>query len=373
MADKAQRERKRKSRRRIALLLPGYNEGLIIATTIRSAVAAGQPLRDIYVVDDGSQDNTIREARKLLPKDHILSVNHCGKARAMRQAIAYFNIPKKYIWMHVADADSAFGSRYFYAFRRRLHAKKYAVAVGFVQSMRGNWLAHYRAFSYTYGQHLFRRIQGWLGMITVFPGPVTCFRTDILGQLDFAAESLTEDFDLTLQVHRKHLGNICFVPEAVNFTQDPQTLRDFCKQTARWQRGFFQGLRKYRVGLKPHRIDISVAYQILESLTYLAQLFITVPLALIFHANSELVAMLFIGDLGIIVIMALLAAAAAGRMSILLSVPYFYPLRMLELAIFVKAFFEVIVLRRFHKKIRGWETASRRYKLDDNALQDVAE
>jgi hypothetical protein len=47
-------------------------------------------------------------------------------------------------------------------------------------------------------------------------------------------------------------------------------------------------------------------------------------------------------------------------------------MRMVELFIFLKAFVEVIVLRRFKEQIVGWQTEGRRYSLDSNALKDAA-
>lgn len=369
-----ERTRSNKARtRRLALLLPGHNEELIIATTIRSAVAAGQKVEDIYVVDDGSSDNTRAEALQYLPEKNILSLQRSGKAMAVFQAIKHFDIENRYIWVHIADADSVFCPDYFKLFRRRLNTKKYTVAVGFVQSMRGNWISRYRCFSYTYGQHIFRRIQSWLGMISVLPGPVTCFRTSILKRLDFATESFTEDFDLTLQIHRKQLGRICFIPEAVNYTQDPLTLSDFCKQTTRWQRGFFQGVRKHRIGFQRQRIDISIMYQMLETLFYLVQMLIIIPYLTWRLGDWRLLPVLLVADYLVICLLAVLSAAAVRRPAILASLPYFYFLRVIELAIFVKAFIEVIAMGKFRTKITGWGTKGRRYKLDEKALEDTAQ
>lgn len=358
----------------LALLLPAHNEALIIRASIRSAVAAGQKLEDIYVVDDASTDGTRREALKELPESNFLTVERSGKAGAIHKAIAHFDIETNYVWLHIADADSIFGRNYFHIYRQALSRGNYAAAVGFVQSLRGNWIARYRAFSYTYGQHIFRRLQSWLGMITVLPGPVTCLRTDIIRELDFITGSLTEDFDITLQIHRKRLGKIKFIPEAINYTQDPRTIRDFSKQTLRWHRGFFQGVRKYRIGTRLQAIDISIAYQMFEVVAYLLQLFVLFPYLLFVQHNPIAVAVIFLSDYTILCILAFISAGAVGRPSIVLAIPYCYLLRMLELSIFVWAFWEVIVLSRFQSaEAIGWETGNRRYKLTEKALQDVAQ
>ena len=359
-------------RKKLSLLLPGHNEELIIQATIRSAIAAGQNKEDIFVVDDCSSDETRQKAIELLGKDQVLTVERSGKALAVYQAIKHFDIENRYLWLHVADSDSVFGEDYFKIYRRNLKGKKYAAAVGFVQSLRGNWISKYRAFSYTYGQHLIRRMQSWVGMISVMPGPITCFRTDILKELDFAAESLTEDFDITLQIHRKKLGKIKFIPGAVNYTQDPQTLADFCRQTARWQRGFFQGVVKYKLGSKRQMIDASIAYQMLQLVFYLFQILILVPFVILATGRWTVIPFIILSDFVVLAWLALFSATVAKRVTILSALPYFYFLRWLELGIFLKAFVEVVILKRFRAEMRGWQTEGRRYALNAAALKDTA-
>lgn len=362
----------RRKQKKLALLLPGHNEELIIATTIRSAIVAGQNKRDIFVVDDCSSDKTRQEAIALLGKDHVLTVRRSGKALAVKKAIKKFQLDTKYQWLHVADADSVFGTDYFRIYRKKLNPKKYAVAVGFVQSLRGNWISTYRAASYTYSQHVSRRIQSKLGMISVFPGPITCFRTDILKHLDFEANTLTEDFDITLQVHRYKLGKILFIPKAVNYTQDPQSFRDFCKQNLRWQRGFFQGVKKYKIGLRPQAIDVSIGWQVWQAVFYLLQMLVLVPYMIHATGNWLLIPFVIAADFVVSGVITLASSVAIKRWNLIGCLPYFYFLRWVEIAIFVTAFVEIFVLRKFRSEIRGWGTEGRRYKLDANALKDAA-
>ena len=352
--------------------MPGHNEELIIAATSRSAIAAGQDIHDIYVVDDCSSDNTAVEAHHLLPSSNVLSVGRSGKALAVQKAIKHFDIENRYVWLHVADADSVFGANYFRLFRQKLQSKKYALAIGFVQSQRGNWISKYRTFSYTYGQQVHRRIQSKIGAVSVFPGPVTCFRTDIIKQLDFTVDSLTEDFDLTLQFHRKKLGKIRYIPKAVNYTQDPQTYRDFCKQTLRWQRGFFQGMLRHRLGTKARILDAYVGYQVLQTFLYLGQLLVAVPYLSVVTHNPWLLPGALAVNFAAMSLIAVGAAAAVKRPSILLGLPGFYLLSMTELFLYARAYIEVVAFRRFRGKVVGWDTEGRRYALNAAALQDGA-
>ncbi len=362
---------KRNQRKKLALLLPGHNEELIIATTIKSAITAGQNKRDIFVVDDASTDATRAIAISLLGKQNVLSVKRSGKALAVKKAIKKFNIERDYQWLHIADADSIFSPDYFRVYRSKLDYKKYAVAVGFVQSMRGNWISTYRALTYTYSQHVNRRIQAKLGMISVFPGPITCFRTDLLSQLDFEAKTLTEDFDITLQVHRKKLGNILFIPQAVNYTQDPQTFEDFCKQTQRWQRGFFQGVKKYHIGLNKQRIDVSLGFQMLQTTFFMVQLLVLIPLVIWLTHDLMYIPVAVTVDFILNSLIALWASLAIRRWNMLGALPYFYFLRWVEISIYLWSAFEILALHKFQEDIKGWGTEGRRYALNAAALQDI--
>lgn len=359
-------------RRKLALLLPGHNEELIIASTIASAIASGQDIKDIYVVDDNSSDDTRKIAVEKLGEDHVLSVERSGKALAVKKAVDHFHLDKRYIWLHVADADSIFSQNYFREYVRKLDEDKYAVAVGFVQSLRGNWISTYRALTYTYGQHVTRRAQSYVGMVSVFPGPVTCFRTDVLSKLEFGNESLTEDFDITLQVHRKNLGKILYVPKAVNYTQDPQTLGDFCKQSLRWQRGFFQGVKKYRIGLRKQRIDISLGLQMIQTPIFLLEIFVLVPLFIALTGNWLILPTILAIEIIINSGIALATTALLKRWNMIGALPYFFFLRFLEIGIHIMAFVEVMILNKFSEKTVGWTTEGRRYELSKMALSDVA-
>lgn len=358
--------------KQLALLLPAHNEELIIEATIRSAIAAGQAIEDIYVVNDNSSDDTKAIATRLLGKANVLNVKRSGKALAVKKAINKFELESRYTWLHIADADSIFSQDYFRHYCSKLDPEKYAVAVGFVQSLRGNWISTYRALTYTYSQQVTRRIQSRLGMISVFPGPITCFRTDIISKLDFGVNSLTEDFDITLQVHRKKLGKILFIPQAVNYTQDPQTLTDFCKQNMRWQRGFFQGVKKYKIGMRGQRIDVSLGFQMFQTILFLLQLFVLLPFLLVTTHNWMIIPAIIAADIIVNGMIALFSSVAAKRWMLIGALPYFYFLRWIEIGIYLIAFVEVMLLRRFQTEVLGWSTAGRRYELSKQALLDVA-
>jgi cellulose synthase/poly-beta-1,6-N-acetylglucosamine synthase-like glycosyltransferase len=223
-----------------------------------------------------------------------------------------------------------------------------------VQSLRGNWISTYRAATYTYSQHVVRRVQSKIGMISVFPGPITCFRTDILKQLDFNTISQTEDFDITLQVHRKRLGRILYIPGAVNYTQDPQTLNDFIKQNLRWQRGFFQGVRRHRIGLRRQAIDLSLGVQMAQAFFYLLQVFIIMPILIAVTHRWMLVPVTFVADFVVTGYIILASSVVIKRWNLISCLPYFYFLRWIEIGIFARAYVEIYWLHMFQDETHGW-------------------
>jgi len=358
--------KKIKHKHHLALIIPGHNEELVIEKTILSAIAAGLSVKHIYVVDDNSSDKTAELAQAILGSSHVLTVGRSGKALAIKKAIKAFKIKSRYTWLHIADADSAFEGRYFTVLKKELDPKKYVAATGYVKSMYGGWISKYRAYEYSFGQEIMRRIQHMLGVIPVIPGPTSCFRTDILKDLDFETNNFTEDFDITIQIHRKKLGRIGFIAQARTLTQDPKDYGDYVKQITRWYRGFWQGVLTYKVGRGWQKIDGYLGYQILEMFAYYFNILVLLPILLISGRGVHVIAQTFLLDVSIFFTMTIMACITHRRLDIISAFPLFYLLRITNMTIYVKAFFEVVVLRRFRGPQVGWSTENRRYKVAES-------
>jgi cellulose synthase/poly-beta-1,6-N-acetylglucosamine synthase-like glycosyltransferase len=248
----------------LALLIPAHNEQLVIAGTIRSAIRAGQPREDIYVVSDGSSDWTADLARLLL-------------------------------------------------------------------------------------------------------GATCILRTDILDKLDFTRPSLTEDMDLTLQIHRQKLGKIVYIPQVRAFTQDPKDFGDYFRQVLRWYRGGWQVMQRHHVGLRPRRIDAYMSWMILQEIVLLLEVTL-LPLLSWWSQNYGPMALLFLYDLAAVFAVTLWAAILNRRPDIIRAFPLFYFLRLVNLIAFFKAWFEVVILRKFSSNAPGWSTDGRRYVIEPSAV-----
>lgn len=348
-------------KRKLALLIAAHNEEMVIAQTIRSAIRAGIQRQYIYVVDDNSSDATSKIVKEILGKENVLRVRRSGKGLALTKATKKFKLVEKYQWIHIADADGGFARDYFAVFRRELNPK-YAAATGYVRSLPGGMISQYRVVEYTLGMEIQRRFQAATHTVTVIPGPTSCFRYDVFTKLNFANQSLTEDFDVTLQLHRQKLGSIQFIPGAVAYTQDPLTFKDFIKQITRWNRGIMQGLVRHNIGRRLNRIDAYLSYQVFQNFLFFVNYFVILPILAFSRDPSEVIARTFLFDVIITLGIVFAVAIKTRRWDIISAYPFIYALRWVSLYVFLRAFFDVVIRRKFLLSEGIWATGARRYK-----------
>jgi cellulose synthase/poly-beta-1,6-N-acetylglucosamine synthase-like glycosyltransferase len=345
----------------LCLLIAGHNEELVIAQTLNSAIKAGMDPRHIYLVDDNSNDKTSEIAKSILGKNNVARVRRSGKGLALSKAATKFNLTKRYQWIHIADADGGFAPDYFRVFRKQLQTK-YVAATGYVKSLPGGPVSQYRVFEYTIGLEIHRRFQAMTNTVPIIPGPTSCFRSDVFARLNFANRSLTEDFDVTLQIHRKKMGKIQYIPDAVAYTQDPKNTRDFIKQITRWNRGVMQGVHQHKIGRKASRIDAYLSYQIMQNFLFFLNYCVIVPVFAINHHSFAVFTQIFLYDVFLTLLMSVLVAAKTQRWDILSAFPFIYIFRWISMGVFLKSFIEVAILRRYRITEGTWSVAGRRYK-----------
>lgn len=345
----------------LCLLIAAHDEELVIAQTITSGIKAGMKSQHIYVVDDNSSDRTSQIAKSILGSANVIKVRRSGKGVALTKAAKKFNLTNRYRWIHIADADGGFAPNYFRAFRGQLRVK-YAAATGYVRSLPGGPVSQYRVFEYTIGLEIHRRFQSLTNTVPIIPGPTSCFRSDVFAKLDFANRSLTEDFDVTLQIHRQKLGKIQYIPDAVAYTQDPKNTRDFIKQILRWNRGIMQGVHRHRIGRKVSPIDAYLSYQIMQNFLFFINYCLLVPFFAVRQHSFALVAQVFLLDVVLTFLMAILVVFRTKRWDILSAFPFIYAFRWVSMGVFLRSFVEVVILKRFRVTQGTWSTANRRYK-----------
>lgn len=341
--------------KRICVLLPAYNEQIVIGSTIQSLLNCGFDSTDIFIVDDYSTDETFYKARKYTSNVYRMEQNS-GKAKAQQTAIDRFKLIHKYDYIIMLDCDSQVSEN----FRDVLYANavRYPDVDLFVGQVRNaksdSIISALRAVEYTFSHSIVKKGQDNFGVIYVSPGCASMYSTRMLKRLEFDSSTLAEDMDLTLQVHALN-GKIKYVHEAEVTTQDPKTYSDYHKQIMRWFRGFWQIVQKYSIlkfGLK-HRVNAYMLYLILD--TVLANRIFIIFISLFFLPLYLVLTGLAI-DFTIFVLIAAFTAIETKRFDVLYKSPLMYLTLFLNTYAFIRSYIEVILLR---KRTFGWNKVTR--------------
>jgi cellulose synthase/poly-beta-1,6-N-acetylglucosamine synthase-like glycosyltransferase/peptidoglycan/xylan/chitin deacetylase (PgdA/CDA1 family)/spore germination protein YaaH len=231
----------------VSVLIAAYNEGRVIKNTLRSVVDTDYPGEiEFIVVDDGSSDDTAEVVQRLItwqPKVKLVRQANAGKSAALGNAIAN----AKHEVLVFLDADTHFERQTIRALVERLDDPKVAAVSGHARvGNRRNFVTHCQCLEYVCGFNLDRRAYSEWNCITVIPGAVSAIRRSALEEAGgFSHDTLAEDTDLTLTFHR--LGyRMDYSPEAIAWTEAPETWRGLAKQRFRWCFGTMQCLWKHR-------------------------------------------------------------------------------------------------------------------------------
>jgi cellulose synthase/poly-beta-1,6-N-acetylglucosamine synthase-like glycosyltransferase len=349
-------------KRRLAMIVPGHNEENVIASTLESLLELVNAA-DIYVVDDGSTDDTAMIARTKVSNVLSLSPN-VGKATAVNMLIETFNLANRYEYILPMDADTRV-TRDFLAHALPVLDEdvdhKIACVVGKVVGQSHNWVTTYRLWEYEVTQRIHKAAQSAERAITVSPGCSTVYRADIYNKVKVPTGTLTEDMDLTFLIHRMKLGRVIYCDKARVITQDPRTLRDLMKQIDRWYTGFWQCVAKHNAPWGGQMLDFEVALQATEGLfngLLVFSFLFLIPFALVKHPTILLVPLVF--DILFFILPTFLLAIHQHRVwKIFMYLPHFYAARFLSCFVFFRSFLKVAF--GFDRKM-GWFKA-KRYKV----------
>jgi biofilm PGA synthesis N-glycosyltransferase PgaC len=339
---------------RVCVVIPAFNEELLLGRCIQSVLTAGVGAEHIYVVDDCSTDRTGDVVREFAGVNLLTNTEKHGKLGGLRRAIDACALVERYTYLALLDADSHVAPDYFVEVLATFSADERNVLVcGAPVSERHNWLTAYRAFEYAVTLRAYRQGQHALGVITVAPGCASTYATRILNSLDWSGQTLVEDMDVTIQIHRRHLGAVAFTPHAVAYTQDPQTVRQYIGQLTRWYCGTWQVMRLRRLLRGGQAIDAEFGLLVGEGLIY-ALLAAALPVFAYFRPSA--VTSLLLLDQAIWLALAVTFAISLRRFDILVSFPTFFFIRALNCGVFLLTLWTEVVLRRTR---REWFSVSR--------------
>ena len=231
----------------VSIIVPAYNEGVVIEASVRSLLNLQYPSLEIVVVDDGSTDDTFARAKRYEGSHgrtvvRVLHKRNGGKGDSLNYGI---NASHGELVLTV-DADSRLEpASLLYAVQHFKDPEIGAVAGNVKVGNRHNLLTKMQALEYIEGLNMVRRSQGYFSAVNIIPGPLGLFRRSVLDEVGYyELDTFAEDCDITIKV-LTHGWKIQYEPYAITWTEAPETIRDFFKQRYRWTRGILQSLRKH--------------------------------------------------------------------------------------------------------------------------------
>src|ERR1035437_2337515 len=354
-------------KKNICFIVPAYNESSAIKSCLEGLKKAGVDWNDVYIVDDGSKDNTYQHIEEVrFPLQNVLVMKkNSGKAKAIAAAFNHFGLQKKYEWLNFMDADSIVDAKY-YSRAKKLTDQADVDTMAFcshVQTQEGvyNIPTAYRVYEYFISHWVYKEAQTRLGVLTVLPGCGSCYRTEML-DMHFSKDeehTLVEDMDWTILTHLSGKGKIEYDRNLVVYTQDPGTVGAYVRQIDRWQRGCWQVFLKrdmHQVWHKP--IKAELAFLLLEGLVFSAVTVAVSIYALAMRSGQYAIGYLLL-DGAAFILANVIAAIVERDIRPIVFLPTSYMLRFINCVVFLKGFIQIVILRIDKKTKLSWNKVAR--------------
>ena len=234
---------------KVSVLVPAWNEGEGLITTLKTLLDGSYKNMEIIVIDNASTDDTPKNVRRLIrkyKKTLIPDVPHIeliytkeskkGKGNALNKGISQ---AKGDIIMSI-DADCFIPPDTVGNFVNHFRDPKVMAAVGNVkigntQTLLG--VVQYLEFLFSF---YFKKSDSLLGSIYIIGGAAGAFRKEVFQQLGgYNVSNITEDIELSFRIQYAGM-KIVYAEDAVVYTEGASDLNGLIKQRLRWKRGRFE-------------------------------------------------------------------------------------------------------------------------------------
>ncbi len=234
----------------VSIIVPAYNEGKLLRSTVASLLEMDYPRYEILLVDDGSTDDTRGVGQGVIGtyRDGAVDVRlvqkpNGGKATALNAGIQV----SRYDFVLNVDGDSLLSPDTLRKTIRHFVDPRLGAIAGNVKVLnRNNIWTTLQALEYVEGLNMARSAQSIVKLVNIIPGPLGMFRKQAIVDAGwYSSDTFAEDADITLKIIRAG-WRVEYEPDARSYTEAPDTIVDLLKQRYRWTRGIIQAVRKHR-------------------------------------------------------------------------------------------------------------------------------
>ncbi|HBF28139.1 MAG TPA: hypothetical protein DDW73_00685 [Rhizobium sp.] len=230
----------------VSVLVPAYNEAKVIEASVRRLLESTGVSLEVIVIDDGSKDGTAAVVERFFahdPRVRLIVQDNGGKASALNHGLAM----SRGEIIVALDADTQFEPDTVSRLVSWFVCENIGAVAGNTKVGNcHNAVTLWQTVEYVTSQNLERVAFSSLGAMMVVPGAAGAWRRDALLEVGgYPEDTLAEDQDVTIALHSAG-WKVIYDPEAVAWTEAPETFRDLIKQRLRWAYGTVQCLLKYR-------------------------------------------------------------------------------------------------------------------------------
>lgn len=246
-------QRSRRYQPLISVIIPAYNEELVIERALDSINANTYRRKEVIVVNDGSSDQTsvlVRRWRRRVANKgmtlRLVNQKNAGKAAAINNGMT---VAKGSLIM-VLDADSLLAPSALSEVPGYFTDKRVVMAAANVKIIDdGSWFSLLQKYEYLISYRL-KKSMATYNMEYIIGGVGSTFRASMVRRVGgYDTDTMTEDIDYTLKVLRR--GNIkhrlTYAASVHAYTESVMSMRELIKQRYRWKYGRMQSFLKNRV------------------------------------------------------------------------------------------------------------------------------
>ncbi len=242
---------------RVAVVIPGWNEGAVLGRTIDYLMKMRYPEEQVrvYVVDDGSTDNTpevLAESSARYP-GRVIHLRReqggGGKADAINYGLDAIREDDWYEAILIIDADVLLTPTALRRMSRHLGDLQIGGVTAYIKEGTAdpNYVNRFVAFEYITAQAAARRAQNMLAAQACLAGGAQLIRRDALEKIGGKIQTgtLAEDTVTTFRIQLAGF-DVRFEGNSIVLAEEPNSIAALWKQRVRWARGNVQVSRLYR-------------------------------------------------------------------------------------------------------------------------------
>ncbi|WP_055070744.1 glycosyltransferase [Clostridium massiliamazoniense] len=257
----------------VSIMIPAHNEEKVIYNTVRSLLLLNYPKDkyEIIVINDNSSDKTneeLQRVKKNYEGDNLKIINTDkitgGKGKSNALNIGFNHSKGEYIAIYDAD-NTAERNALKYLITRIHYDNSLGAVIGKfrTRNKKSSILTRFINIETLSFQWMSQGGRWNLFNLCTIPGTNFVIRRDIINKLGgWDTKAIAEDTEISFRIYK--LGyKIAFMPLAVTWEQEPETVKVWFKQRTRWAKGNIYVISKYMKVLlteKPSKITFDIIY-----------------------------------------------------------------------------------------------------------------